>query len=157
MIIDVVQKKSFVFILFQNGVIPRTLREQRSKSIRPRWYFLFCLALADSKNNLIFIVGSWRELYQFLSKSPETLIRNAEHLDNVLDTLDPQQHSLGVLAVYVVKFMILNQTGSQVQAVTLPNFDLLLTQVTHFITVCNGEQIRYAPDSCKISWYFNCF
>jgi len=91
--------------------------------------------------------GSWRELYQFLSKCPETLMRNAEHLDNVLDTLDPQQHSLGVLAVYVVKFIILNQNESQAQAVAVPNFDMLLTQVTHFITVCNGEQIRYAPDS----------
>lgn len=107
--------------------------------------------LCFSLKTIWYIVGSWRELYQFLSKSPETLIRNAEHLDNVLDTLDPQQHSLGVLAVYVVKFLILNQNGSQAQAVALPNFDLLLTQVTHFITVCNGEQIRYAPDSCKFT------
>nr|CAG4643156.1 EOG090X04TU [Ilyocryptus agilis] len=85
--------------------------------------------------------GSWRELYEFLSKSPEVLMRNAEHLDNVLDTLDPQLHSLGVLAVYIVKFMVLNQNASQGDP------DLLIGQVARFFTVCNGEQIRFAPDS----------
>ena len=64
---------------------------------------------------LFIYTGSWRELYEFLSKSPEVLLRNAENLDNVLDTLDPQLHSLGNLAIYIVKFMILNQNGAQNQ------------------------------------------
>lgn len=94
--------------------------------------------------------GSWRELYEFLSKSPEVLLRNAENLDNVLDTLDPQLHSLGNLAIYIVKFMILNQNGAQNQGpgfAPLPDAEALIVQVSHFITVCNGEQIRCAPDS----------
>lgn len=90
--------------------------------------------------------GSWRELHEYLSKSLDVLMRNSENLDNVLDTLDLQQHSLGVLAIYMVKFMILNQNAGQAQGVTDP--DHLITQVAQFFTVCNGEQIRFAPDSC---------
>lgn len=30
----------------------------------------------------------------------------------------------------------------------LPDAEALVGQVDHFITVCNGEQIRCAPDSC---------
>nr|CAG4638397.1 EOG090X04TU [Cyclestheria hislopi] len=91
--------------------------------------------------------GSWRELYEFLSKSSEILFRNAAHLDNVLDTLDPQFHSLGVLAVLCVKFLLRNQNGAPVQGVPVPDFDALVSQVVHFINICNGEQIRCAPDS----------
>ena len=90
-------------------------------------------------------------MYEFLSKSPDVLVRNSEHLDNVLDTLDPQLHSLGVLAVYVVKFSVLNQTGAQNQGIPAINYEVLLGQVTHFINICNGEQIRCAPDSCKLN------
>jgi len=90
---------------------------------------------------------SWRELYEYLSKSSEILFRNAAHLDNVLDTLDPQQHSLGVLAILCVKFLILNQNGAQTPGVPLPDYNILISQVTHFINICNGEQIRCAPDS----------
>jgi len=92
---------------------------------------------------------SWRELYEYLSKSSEILFRNAAHLDNVLDTLDPQQHSLGVLAILCVKFLILNQNGAQTPGVPLPDYNILISQVTHFINICNGEQIRCAPDSCE--------
>nr|CAG4641635.1 EOG090X04TU [Eurycercus lamellatus] len=91
--------------------------------------------------------GSWRELYEFLNKSPELLMRNSENLDIVLDTLDPQLHSLGVLAVYMVKFMILNQSAVQNQNIQVPDPEVLIGQVGQFITVCNGEQIRFAPDS----------
>lgn len=95
------------------------------------------------------MTGSWRELYEFLGKSPDVLMRNSEHLDTVLDTLDPQQHSLGVLAIYMVKFMILNQSAVQNQGILVPEPEILINQVSQFITVCNGEQIRCAPDSCK--------
>jgi COP9 signalosome complex subunit 3 len=69
----------------------------------------------------------------------------------VLDTLDPQLHSLGVLAVLCVKFLILNQNGAQTHGVPVPDYDLLISQVTNFINICNGEQIRCAPDSCNLS------
>nr|CAG4646201.1 EOG090X04TU [Macrothrix elegans] len=91
--------------------------------------------------------GSWRELYDFLGKSPDLLMRNAEHLDNVLETLDPQLHSLGVLAVYLVKFMVINQSNGQCQGINVPEPETLITQVSQFMSLCNGEQIRCAPDS----------
>nr|CAG4647842.1 EOG090X04TU [Moina brachiata]SVE92964.1 EOG090X04TU [Moina brachiata] len=87
--------------------------------------------------------GGWRELYEFLGKSPDILMRNAEHLDHVLEILDPQLHSLGVLAVYMVKFMITNQNAVQTDV----DVEGLVGKVSKFILVCNGEQIRAAPDS----------
>lgn len=81
-------------------------------------------------------------------------MRNSEHLDTVLDTLDPQLHSLGVLPIYMVKFMILNQNSTQNQGLQVPDPEILITQVSQFITVCNGEQIRCAPDSCNIPFVF---
>ena len=90
-------------------------------------------------------------MYDFLAKSPDVLMRNSEHLDTVLDTLDAQLHSLGVLAIYMVKFMILNQNSAQNQGIQIPDPEVLINQVSQFITVCNGEQIRCAPDSCNCS------
>ena len=43
--------------------------------------------------------GNFHELADYLSKSMEMLDRNSGQLSNVLETLDIQQHSLGVLAV----------------------------------------------------------
>lgn len=41
---------------------------------------------------------------EYLLESTELLAKNGNILDNVLETLDIQQHSLGVLFVLVVKF-----------------------------------------------------
>lgn len=70
-------------------------------------------------------------------------MKNSQHLDNVLETLDLQQHTLGVLAVLCAKLSLPSQTPEQQEAV--------LSQVADFITNCNGEQIRLAPDTCKSS------
>ena len=43
--------------------------------------------------------GNFHELSDYLLKSMEMLDRNSGQLPNVLETLDIQQHSLGVLAV----------------------------------------------------------
>ena len=43
--------------------------------------------------------GNFLELEEFLQKNMELLVRNPAHLSNVLETLDVNQHSLGVLAV----------------------------------------------------------
>nr|CAG4640802.1 EOG090X04TU [Eulimnadia texana] len=91
--------------------------------------------------------GNWRELCDYLSKSSEVLLRNGAHLDNVLSTFDPQVHSLGVLAILCVKFAIINQNGVQAQGIALPEFETLLQQFSNFVSTCNGEQIRCAPDS----------
>lgn len=68
------------------------------------------------------------------------LLKNAQHLDNVLETLDLQQHSLGVLAVLTAKCSVLAVSNAQ---------DNRFAQVQEFILGCNGEQIRLASDTCK--------
>lgn len=72
-------------------------------------------------------------------------MRNGQHLDNVLETLDLQQHSLGILAVLCVKFSLPNSNG-----VNNPDaYKPLFNQVQEFIVGCNGEQVRFAPDTCN--------
>ncbi|KAF7284973.1 hypothetical protein GWI33_012754 [Rhynchophorus ferrugineus] len=80
--------------------------------------------------------GNFRELYEIITKSNEVLSKNVQHLDNVLETLDVQQHSLGVLAVLLAKFNSPN--------VSLPDNRFL--QAQEFLTNCNIEQVRSAPD-----------
>ncbi|XP_049809791.1 COP9 signalosome complex subunit 3 [Schistocerca nitens] len=85
--------------------------------------------------------GSFRELCDLLNKSTEVLMKNGQHLDNVLETLDLQQHSLGVLAVLCVKF------SAPISSVSSDHHELLFAQAQEFITGCNGEQVRFAPDT----------
>ncbi|XP_018563269.1 COP9 signalosome complex subunit 3 [Anoplophora glabripennis] len=82
--------------------------------------------------------GNFRELCEYLNKSSEVLLKNTQHLDNVLETLDIQQHSLGILAVLCAKFSAPITNSSQ---------DNRFSQTQDFILGCNGEQIRFAPDS----------
>lgn len=81
--------------------------------------------------------GNYRELSEYISKANEALTKNSQHLDNVLETLDVQQHSLGVLAVLTVKLSLTIGSGS---------VDNRLMLAQDFISGCNGEQIRFAPD-----------
>lgn len=81
--------------------------------------------------------GNFRELCEYLNKSSEILVKGGQHLDTVLETLDLQQHSLGVLAVLSAKFSLPS-----------PAQDNRLAQAQEFINGCNGEQVRLAPDSC---------
>lgn len=89
-------------------------------------------------------IGSLRELCEYLNKSSEVLLKNTQHLDNVLETLDIQQHSLGILAVLCTKFSV---PAASTQ-------DNRFSQAQDFILNCNGEQIRYAPDTCKLILHF---
>lgn len=57
-------------------------------------------------NFAIAITGNLRELCEVIIKADEVLHRNCAHLNNVLETLDIQQHSLGVLAVLVAKYTV---------------------------------------------------
>merc|ERR1712141_493288 len=81
--------------------------------------------------------GNFSELGEFLQKNMEILVRNPAHLGNVLETLDVQQHSLGVLAV----------VSAMLQQSQINNWDDLFNRLTIFILECNGEQIRYAAQS----------
>ncbi|XP_067643260.1 COP9 signalosome complex subunit 3 [Eurosta solidaginis] len=80
--------------------------------------------------------GNFRTMVEQLNDSVDMLSRYLDLLDNVLETLDYQQHSLGVLYVLLVKF---NNAASG-------NADLpqLFTYYKDFISQCNGEQVRYA-------------
>lgn len=92
---------------------------------------------------VLYFAGNFRELCELLNKSTEVLMKNGQHLDNVLETLDLQQHSLGVLAVLCVKFSL------PAPSATPDHHELLFAQAQEFITGCNGEQVRFAPDTCK--------
>ncbi|XP_004927872.1 COP9 signalosome complex subunit 3 isoform X1 [Bombyx mandarina] len=83
--------------------------------------------------------GNFRDLYEIIAKSDEVLQRNSFHLNTVLETLDIQQHSLGVLAVLVAKFS-LPPGNPEVDRSTM------YQQFHDFINNCNGEQVRFATD-----------
>lgn len=92
------------------------------------------------KKGFLVFTGTYRELLDYLSKSNEILLKNAQHLDNVLETLDIQQHSLGVLAVLSAKFVTAAPSSQ----------DNRFSQAEEFILGCNGEQIRLAPETCEL-------
>ncbi|KAK3588974.1 hypothetical protein CHS0354_043143 [Potamilus streckersoni] len=81
--------------------------------------------------------GNFSQLCDFIGKSSDVLTKNANHLDNVLATLDIQSHSLGVLGILCVKYNLPN----------IPDFETLFVQTQEFIISCNGEHVRYATDS----------
>lgn len=84
-------------------------------------------------------IDSLRALCDYLNKSTDVLLKNVQHLDNILETLNIQQHSLAILAVLVAKL-----SGPSAQQ------ENSFKQVQDFILNCNGEQIRYAPDTCNL-------
>ncbi|KZC13479.1 PREDICTED: COP9 signalosome complex subunit 3 [Dufourea novaeangliae] len=87
--------------------------------------------------------GNFRELCEIMIKNVDVLMENGQHLDNVLETLDLQQHSLGILVVLCVKFSVPNPNGVNTADAYKPLFD----QIQEFIIGCNGEQVRFAPDT----------
>ncbi|XP_011181361.1 COP9 signalosome complex subunit 3 [Zeugodacus cucurbitae] len=80
--------------------------------------------------------GNFRIMVEQLNDSIEILPRYWDLLDNVLETLDIQQHSLGVLYVLLAKF-----NGAPNANADLPQ---LFNLYKEFISQCNGEQVRYA-------------
>ncbi|XP_052871978.1 COP9 signalosome complex subunit 3 isoform X2 [Anopheles cruzii] len=80
--------------------------------------------------------GNFLELADYLTDSTELLSKNGNILDNVLETLDIQQHSLGVLYVLAAKFN---------DSCNVDETENVLRSVREFITFCNGEQVRCAP------------
>lgn len=67
----------------------------------------------------------------------EYLSKNASQLDEVLAGFALQEHSLPILTILAVKMNSHTPTG---------HGDSLIHRVQEFFDVCNGEQIRYAPD-----------
>jgi COP9 signalosome complex subunit 3 len=99
--------------------------------------------LPSTQAHLLFS-ENFRELSSVLTKFNDVLKKNVQHLDNVLETLDLQQHSIGILAVLCAKFSDFNFVS-----VTMEVFKPLFNQVQEFIIGCNGEQVRLVPDMCK--------
>ncbi|XP_072021540.1 COP9 signalosome complex subunit 3-like isoform X2 [Amphiura filiformis] len=83
--------------------------------------------------------GNFAQLCEEINKNLELLRKNAAGLDVVLETLDPQLHSLGVLAILNVKFTL--------PAAAAPDFETLFSQTQLFYGTCNGEQVRFSTDS----------
>ncbi|PRD23870.1 UNVERIFIED_CONTAM: cops3 [Trichonephila clavipes] len=79
---------------------------------------------------------SYESLHEFVSKSSSMLAKNATLLDDVLETLDIQEHSIGVMAVLCVKLTL----------PIVPDFEVVFFRVQEFINDCNTEQVRFAPD-----------
>lgn len=121
-------------------------------------------------NVLLFVVGNYRELIEYLNGTSDLLAKNGNILDNVLETLDVQQHSLGVLYVLVAKFTNLSVCCCAIHEINFLrpacielkcSFPLFCVQnsstegenvirlVREFIQSCNGEQARHAPQACE--------
>lgn len=81
--------------------------------------------------------GNLAQLCDYLTRSTELLLRNAQHLQNVLQTFDLQHHSLGIMAILCVKFSLPSIT----------DYEALHAQFQEFISGCNGEQVRLATDT----------
>ncbi|XP_055376294.1 COP9 signalosome complex subunit 3 [Condylostylus longicornis] len=82
---------------------------------------------------------NFRELAEYLNESLELLTKNYNILDNVLETLDIQQHSLGVLYVLLAKLVNIVKSNA--------DSGNIVKSVKDFINLCNGEQIRYAAQT----------
>ena len=80
--------------------------------------------------------GNFGQLCETIGKSLDFLSKHASNLDNVLETFDIQQHSLGVLAILCVKHSLSNNV----------DMEILNAQTKQFFETCNGEQVRYATD-----------
>ena len=81
--------------------------------------------------------GNFSDLNEFLQKNMDVLMRNPAHLGTVMDTLDIQQHSMGVLAILTARL----------QQSQINDWEDLFHRLTLFIMDCNGEQIRFAAQS----------
>ncbi|XP_037820852.1 COP9 signalosome complex subunit 3-like [Lucilia sericata] len=80
--------------------------------------------------------GALEELATHLLDSVEILTKNWNILDNVLETLDMQQHSLGVLYVLIAKFNSIANSNADV--------DVLFKTFKKFIEQCNTYQVGLA-------------
>lgn len=88
--------------------------------------------------------GKFKELMEeIITTSTDVLLKNGEYLDNVLEIFNPQEHSLGILAVLCVKFPLLNSNDDT----TPDSYEPLFHQIQEFIIDCNREQIIFAPDT----------
>ncbi|KAL8594125.1 COP9 signalosome complex subunit 3 [Nucella lapillus] len=81
--------------------------------------------------------ASFTSLVEVVNKSMDVLAKNQAHLDTALATLNYTEHSIGVLAILVIKI-----SGAHIQ-----DFETLFVQVQEFVTSCSEEQVKFTTDS----------
>ncbi|XP_072168600.1 COP9 signalosome complex subunit 3-like [Diadema setosum] len=84
--------------------------------------------------------GNYSQLCEEVTKYLDLLRKNAAHLDTILETLDPQLHSIGVLAILNVKFQVATSPS-------VTEFETLFSQTQLFFSTCNGEQVRFTTEN----------
>lgn len=93
--------------------------------------------------------GNLKLLVEYLNKAVDVLSKNSGQLDNVLQQLEFEQHSLGILAILMVKYDSLSSAPD--------TFDQLFNLTKDFVSRCDSEQVRYASLSCELPCIFqNC-
>lgn len=80
--------------------------------------------------------GQWSKLSDFMNKSWNLLSKHVSSLDTIMETLDIQEHSLGILYILCTKTSLFPQSSST------DDFELLLMQCDVFISQCKKEQIQ---------------
>lgn len=133
-------------------ILVSSIKVQFKTQTKQEIIFSFCTIIFLSSFfflwSFLSVSGKFQDLVQ-ITKVSDVLVKNSQHLGNVLETLDMQQHSIGYLAVLCAKFQVY---VSSKDAPALDTFLPLHTQVQEFIYNCNGEQVRFAPEQCK----YNC-
>lgn len=81
-----------------------TVRHQSGKLVMP---FNHCKTQKINFRNIRiskFFLGKPREVLEACRVTKDILVKHANYLDNVLETLDIQQHTIGVMFVITAKF-----------------------------------------------------
>jgi COP9 signalosome complex subunit 3 len=83
--------------------------------------------------------GQFNMLCDYMNKTWNNLMKiNTSLLDTILEALDLQEHSLGIMYVLCIKINTLTNTTSS------DDFEQILSQVSLFVSQCTTEQIRYS-------------
>lgn len=98
----------------------------------------------------ILLIGNFRELIEYLNGTSDLLAKNGNILDNVLETVDVQQHSLGVLYVLVAK---LTNLSVSLRQIFLSNYYCIMLRAYVIIFLLH----RIQPLMVKMSsnWFVN--
>lgn len=105
---------------------------------------LFCYFLCKF-HSAGYFAASYRELADELPESLSLLARNWSILDNVLETLDMQQHTLGVLYVLLAKLHSSSTAN--------PEPVQLIHLMRDFVQRNNTDQLRFAVCACGLQYY----
>lgn len=117
-------------------------------------YVCYCFVVSHA--------GNPRDTLDSCKLAKDILAKNTNYLDNVLETLDIQQHTIGVMFVVVAKFSNITVSSAAVllgNHVTSPlstlqaspaNTENIVKYVRDFVQLSNTDQIRFAAGTCKI-------